>query len=264
MAGAAVAAGGKEERVMPLTAMIVDDEELARDYLRELLARHVDIEIVAQCSDGFDAVKEASARRPDLLFLDIQMPKLDGFEVLDLIEPGIAVIFVTAYDQYALRAFEVHAVDYLLKPFHQKRFEEALVRARLRVGAAMTPPAPELAAAARAPEEYLQRVVARDGAQIHIIPVDKLDYAEAQEDYVLLKTGGKGILKRQTISSLEASLDPDRFVRIHRSLLINLDRLARIEPFKKDSKVVVLRDGTQLPVSRAGLDRLRTLLGEEA
>lgn len=248
----------------PLTAMIVDDEDLARAYLRELLSRHPDIEVIAECSNGFDAVKEISARRPDLLFLDIQMPKLDGFEVLDLIEPCVAVVFVTAYDSYALRAFEVHAVDYLLKPFNEKRFEEALARARKRVGADTAPPAAELAAAARPAAEYLQRVVARDGANIHIIPVEKLDYIEAQEDYVLLKTGGKGILKRQTISSLEAALDPEQFVRIHRSLLVNIERLARIEPFKKDSKVVVLRDGTQLPVSRAGLERLKTLLGEEA
>lgn len=249
---------------MPLTAIIVDDEDLARAYLRELLAHHPDIRVVAECSNGFDAVKEVSAKKPDLLFLDIQMPKLDGFEVLDLLDVEPAVIFVTAYDSYALRAFEVHAVDYLLKPFNEQRFEEALGRARRRAGAAGIPPAAQLAAAARPAAEYLQRIVARDGANIHIIPVDKIEYIEAQEDYVLLKTGGKGILKRQTISSLESSLDPDRFVRIHRSLLVNVERLARIEPFKRDSKVVVLKDGTQLPVSRAGLDRLKALLGEEA
>jgi two-component system LytT family response regulator len=247
-----------------LTAMIVDDEDLARAYLRELLSHHPDIQVVAECSNGFDAVKEVSAHKPDLLFLDIQMPKLDGFEVLDLLDVEPAVVFVTAYDSYALRAFEVHAVDYLLKPFNERRFEEALARARQRVGSAGSPAAVDLAAAARPAAEYLQRIVARDGANIHIIPVEKIEYIEAQEDYVLLKTGGKGILKRQTISSLESSLDPDQFVRIHRSLLVNIERLARIEPFKRDSKVVVLRDGTQLPVSRAGLDRLKTLLGEEA
>ena len=247
-----------------LTAIIVDDEDLARAYLRELLSRHPDIEVIAECSNGFDAVKEASARQPDLLFLDIQMPKLDGFEVLDLLECEPAVVFVTAYDTYALRAFEVHAVDYLLKPFHEKRFEEALARARARVGKTAGPSGSELATAARSGVEYLQRIVARDGVNIHIIPVDKVDYVEAQEDYVLVKTGGKGILKRQTISSLESALDPDKFVRIHRSLLINIERLARIEPFKRDSKLVVLRDGTQLPVSRAGLDRLKALLGEDA
>ncbi len=250
----------------PLTAIIVDDEELARAYLRELLARHADIQIIAECSNGFDAVKEVSARKPDLLFLDIQMPKLDGFEVLDLLDANPAVVFVTAYDSYALRAFEVHAVDYLLKPFNETRFEDALARARARIGAAGSASAPgatDLAAAARPAQEYLQRIVARDGANIHIIPVDKIDYIEAQEDYVLVKSAGKGILKRQTISSLESALDPDKFVRIHRSLLVNIERLARIEPFKRDSKVVILRDGTQLPVSRAGLDRLRLLLGDD-
>jgi two-component system LytT family response regulator len=241
--------------------VIVDDEELARQLLREYLASSLDIEILAECANGFEAVKAISERKPDLVFLDVQMPKLDGFEVLELIDRDVAVIFVTAFDQYAMKAFDAHAVDYLLKPFSQERFDKALERARQRLGEKL-PPAPELARAARPPEHHLERIVVKDGARVHIIPVDKLDYAEAQDDYVALHSQGKSFLKQQTISSLEAALDPQRFVRIHRSIIVNLERVAKIEPYAKDSRVAVLTDGNQLPVSRAGYDRLKTLLGE--
>jgi len=223
---------------------------------------------VAECANGFEAVKAISERKPDLIFLDVQMPKLDGFEVLELIGQEVAVIFVTAFDQYAMRAFDEHAVDYLLKPFSLERFQKALERARRRLveNASAIPkgtqsvPATELARAARPPREYLQRVVVKDGARVHIIPIERLDYAEAQDDYVSLHSQGKAYLKEQTISSLEAALDPGRFVRIHRSVLVNLERVAKIEPYAKDSRVVVLSDGAQLPVSRAGYERLRAVL----
>jgi two-component system, LytTR family, response regulator len=244
-------------------AVIVDDEELARGLLREYLDSVPDIQILAECANGFEAVKAISEHKPDIVFLDVQMPKLDGFEVLELIEPTIAVIFVTAYDQYAMRAFDAHAVDYLLKPFALDRFEKALDRARQRLGQNM-PPATELSMAARAPQQYLQRIVVKDGARVHIIPVERLDYAEAQDDYVSLHSQGKSHLKQQTISSLETALDPERFVRIHRSIIVNLERVAKIEPYAKDSRVAVLSDGTQLPVSRAGYDRLKTLLGDRS
>jgi len=240
--------------------VIVDDEEPARQYVRELLLAHPEIDIVAECANGFEAVKAASELSPDLLFLDVQMPKLDGFEVLQLIGPDIAVVFTTAYDQYALRAFEVHAVDYLLKPFNAERFEAALGRARQRLG--QKPPPVELAAAARAPQEFLERIVVRDGPKVDIIPCDKLEYAEAQDDYVLLRSQGKNHLKQETISNLEESLDPERFVRIHRSYIVNLERIAKIEPYTKDSRVAVLSDGTKLPVSRSGYARLKQLLGD--
>ncbi len=241
--------------------VIVDDEELARQLLSEYLASSLDIEILAECANGFEAVKAISERKPDLVFLDVQMPKLDGFEVLELIDRDVAVIFVTAFDQYAMKAFDAHAVDYLLKPFSQERFDKALERARQRLGEKL-PPAPDLARAARAPEHHLERIVVKDGARVHIIPVDKLDYAEAQDDYVALHSQGKSFLKQQTISSLETALDPQRFVRIHRSIIVNLERVAKIEPYAKDSRIAVLTDGTQLQVSRAGYDRLKTLLGE--
>jgi two-component system LytT family response regulator len=242
-----------------MTALIVDDEELARKLLREMLADHPEIEIIAECANGFEAVKAAAERKPDLLFLDVQMPKLDGFEVLELIGGDVNVIFVTAYDVYALKAFEVHAVDYLLKPFSKQRFEAALERASSRM--APLPAPAELAAAARQPE-HLERIVVKDGARVHIIPVAKLDYAEAQDDYVMLASAGKSYLKQQTIASLEAALDPRQFVRIHRSHIVNLDRVAKMEPYGKDSKIAVLTDGKQLPVSRAGYQRLTALLGE--
>lgn len=244
-----------------IRVVIVDDEELARSYLRELLGSHPEIEVAAECSNGFEAVKAVAELKPDLLFLDVQMPKLDGFEVLELIGSETAVVFVTAYDQYALRAFDVHAVDYLLKPFNQARFEAALDRARQRIGARL-PPAAQLAAAARPPLQYLERIVVKDGAKVDVIPCDKLDYAEAQDDYVLLRSQGRNHLKPQTISSLEASLDPGKFLRIHRSYLVNLERVAKIEPYAKDSRIAILTDGTRLPVSRAGYARLKALLGE--
>jgi len=236
---------------MPLRVVIVDDEELARAYLREMLQAHPEIELVAECANGFEAVKAVNDLSPDLLFLDVQMPKLDGFEVLELIDADPAVIFVTAYDQYAMRAFDAQAVDYLLKPFSAERFGRALERAKGRTGKKPRP-APRRA----------DRIVVRDGARIHVIPLDKLDYAEAQDDYVALHTEGKSYLKQQPIGALEAMLDAARFVRIHRSAIVNLERVTRIEPYAKDSRVAILADGTRLPVSRSGYARLLEAMGD--
>lgn len=241
-----------------IRTIIVDDEELARQVLRELIASHPEIDLVAECANGFEAVKAIGDLKPDLLFLDIQMPKLDGFEVLELTGTEMAIVFTTAYDEYALKAFEVHAVDYLLKPFGAERFDAALQQARGKLG--KTAPVRELAQAARAPGEFLDRIVVRDGTRVNIIPVDKLDYVEAQDDYVALASEGRKHLKQQTIASLEASLDPARFLRIHRSYLVKLEQVAKIEPYGKDSKIAVLKDGTQLPVSRSGYARLCEVL----
>jgi two-component system LytT family response regulator len=249
-----MASPGKKYR-----AVIVDDEELARLVLRELLGAHPEIEIVAECANGFEAVKSISELKPDLLFLDVQMPKLNGFEVLELIGPGPALVFVTAYDQYALRAFEAHAADYLLKPFGAARLKDAIQHALQGLGGAL-PPVAALAAEARPPAQYLERLVVKDGSRVHILPVGKLDYAEAQDDYVALCAEGKKHLKQQTISSLEKVLDPARFLRIHRGYIVNLHRVARIEPYGKDTHVVVLTSGAQLPISRSGYARLREIL----
>jgi len=247
-----------------IRAVIVDDEELARQVLREFLSAHREIELVAECANGFEAVKSVTELKPDLLFLDIQMPKLDGFEVLELIGSDLRVIFVTAFDSYAIKAFEVHAVDYLLKPFGADRFEAALNRAKEGLASKKSshpemPPA-DLAAAARPPSQYLDRVAVRDGTRVFIIPISKLDYVEAQDDYVALATEGKKHLKQQTISSMESALDPSRFLRIHRSYIVNLERVVKVEPYAKDTHVAVLSSGVQLPVSRAGYTRLRVFL----
>ena len=245
-----------------MKALIVDDEDLARAVVREHLAAHPDIEIAAECANGFEAVKAAAQHQPDLVFLDIQMPKLDGFEVLELLEADgrrPAVVFVTAYDQHALRAFEAQAVDYLLKPFSKERFDAALAKARAVQGS--RPPAAQLAAASRQGRP-LERVVVKDGPKVTVIPLDRLDWVQAQDDYVLLRTEGRNLLKQQTLASLESQLDPARFIRIHRSFLLNLDRLARIEQDAKEHREAVLRDGARLPVSRAGYQRLRELWEE--
>ena len=245
-----------------LTAVIVDDEDLARHYLRELLSAHPGISVAAECANGFEAVKAVSEHTPDLLFLDVQMPKLDGFEVLELLDAAHspAVIFVTAYDQYAMRAFDAHAVDYLLKPFDASRVARAIERAKERVGGRKLPR--ELAAQARAAGERPHRLVVKDGARVHVIPISKLDYVEAQDDYSALHSEGKSYLKQQPIGEIEALLDPAAFVRIHRSAIVNLERVARIEPYAKDSRIAILRDGTRLPVSRSGYSRLLEAMGD--
>ena len=241
-----------------LRVIIVDDEEPARMALRHALVEAGGVEIVAECANGFDGVKAVGELKPDLVFLDVQMPKLDGFEVLELLPEPVPVIFVTAYDSFALKAFEVHAVDYLLKPFPQDRLVEAMTRARGRRGDLPAPAA--IRAAARPPGAPLERVVIRDGAHVHVVPVDRIDYVEAQDDYVGIHTGGKTILKEQTLGDLEGQLDPRRFVRIHRSYLLNIERLTRVELYAKDSRLAILNDGAKLPVSRTGYQRLQELL----
>jgi two-component system LytT family response regulator len=251
------------EGAAPLRVVVVDDEEPARRLLRGLLASLPRVELVAECANGFEAVRVASELAPDVLLLDIQMPKLDGFEVLELLGGGgPAVVFVTAHDEHALRAFEVHAVDYLLKPVSGERLAAALGRVRGRLGsgsAAAGPPARQLITAARGPGGRLERLLVREGSAVAVIPVEKLDYVEARDDYVCLRAEGKKHVKQQTLGELEKELDPGRFVRIHRSYLLNVERLARIELYAKDSRVAILADGTRLPVSRAGYARLQEL-----
>ena len=242
-----------------LRVMIVDDEEPARLALRHDLQAMDGVEVVAECANGFAAVKAVSEVKPDLLLLDIQMPKLDGFEVLELLGGEVPVVFVTAYDEYALKAFDVHAVDYLLKPCSRERLAAAIERARARPAGGTVEPA-ALRASARPPDAVLERVVIRDGAQVHVLPVSSIDYVEAQDDCVAFRSGGRMFLKAQTLGEVERQLDARTFVRIHRSYLVNIERVSRVELYAKDSRVAILADGAKLPVSRAGYQRLQELL----
>ena len=237
---------------------IVDDELLARSVLREYLARHDDIDIVAECANGFDAVKAIAELEPELVFLDIQMPRLDGFEVAELIGAKTKLIFVTAYDQYALKAFECHALDYLLKPFSEQRFDQALAHARANRSTPDTVQMVAREAATRAAP--LDRVLIRDGAKVHVIASARIDYIEAQDDYISIRSEGKSYLKSQRLSELEIQLDPAKFLRVHRSYLLNIDGIRRIEAATKDSHVAILRDETRIPVSKAGYQKLRLLV----
>ena len=243
-----------------LRIVIVDDEPLARAVVREYAEGDAGIAIVADCANGFEAVKAVADLKPDLVLLDVQMPKLDGFEVLELLGRDQPVVFITAYDQYALRAFDVHAVDYLLKPFSAERFQEAMQRARERVRAKEALPLEAIVRDAKPRTGPSERVLIRDGANVHVLPVAAIDYVEAQDDYVAFKSEGKQYLKDQTLAAVETLLDPARFVRIHRSFILNIDRIAKVELYAKDSRMATLRDGTRLPVSRAGYARLSELL----
>jgi len=240
-----------------IKVVIVDDEPAARAIVAELLADYPQFAIIAECANGYEAVKACNEQRPDLIFLDIQMPKLDGFEVLELLDLKPKVVFVTAYDEHAVRAFEVHAVDYLLKPFTAARFGEVVAHAEQMVRRAESQPLANALSGVRKP---LQRIAFRDGGAIDVVPVQRIDYIEAQDDYVQVAAAGRKRIKQQTLGELATLLDPMRFVRVHRSYIVNLESLARVEPYGKDSRVVVLKDGTRIPVSRAGYERLRELL----
>lgn len=239
-----------------LRALIIDDEDLARRLTKEYLRSHSDIQVVAECENGIEAVDAITEHQPDLIFLDIQMPKLNGFEVLEATGRKDGVIFTTAYDQYALKAFDQHAIDYLLKPYSQQRFDEALSKARKLLG--QTNPAVQalLVQTNALPE----RLTVRDRGQTHVIPVAQIDYIEAQDDYVQIYFAGKSLLKTQSLSDLEKQLDPAAFVRIHRSTIIRLQALKCLERASKDSYQAVMHNGINLPISRSGYDRIKGML----
>lgn len=242
-----------------IRAIVVDDEMLARQYLQEMLKEHPNVTVVAECKNGFEAVKAVAEHNPDLIFLDIQMPKLDGFEVLELIDKDdIAVVFATAYDQYALKAFDSHAVDYLLKPFSKDRLAKAIDKVSKNLGQPM-PAVSDMKVASTGPE-YLSRIVVKDGSKIEVIPVAQVDYVLAEDDYVDIHYGAQSILKHQTLTRLAQSLDSEKFVRIHRSSIVNIERVERIELFAKDKYVAILTDRTELRISRSGHKRLKEVI----
>jgi two-component system LytT family response regulator len=247
---------------MTLRALIVDDEAVARRRVRRLLQKEVDVQVVGECADGAAAVEAITDERPDLVFLDVQMPELDGFEVLQRLPPRRlpAFVFVTAFDRYALRAFEVHAVDYLLKPFTAERFQQALARVRER----RTSPPDGLRALLddlRAKAAYLRRLAVHAGRRVVLLDVGEVDWLQAADNYVTVHAGRREHLVRTTLAELERQLDPERFVRIHRSAIVAIDRVRELHPATHGDFDVVLHDGTRLTLGRRWRDRLERALG---
>lgn len=244
-----------------LKVIIIDDEKLARDLIRSFLTKYTDMEIAAECENGFEGIKSINEYKPDLIFLDIQMPKLNGFEMLELIDEELNIIFSTAYDQYALKAFEVNAVDYLLKPFSRERFDEAVKRVLERIEKAepIIQKPKELAGKFVSENEILKRIVVKKNQKIEIVPVEQILYLEAQDDYVKIVTKDSSALKQNRMKFFEEHL-PDSFVRIHRSYLVNLNYIKQIDLIGKDSHAVLLKDGKQLPVSKSGYVKLREMI----
>ncbi len=243
-------------------AIVIDDEKLAREIIKGYLKNNSSIEVAAECSNGFDGIKKINELTPDLIFLDIQMPKINGFEMLELIDNPPTIIFTTAYDQFALKAFEVNAVDYLLKPFSQERFNEALEKAlvHLKDRKFNNSTVKNLIVEKESSEEFLDRVVIKDGPKISIVPSDKIKYLEAQDDYVMIFSDEGKYIKQKTMRYFEGHLNPKDFVRIHRSYIASIKRIKKIELLEKESYQVVLEDKTSLPVSKTGYERLKEIL----
>lgn len=246
-----------------IRTIIVDDEAPARELLRHYLQEVDFIDIISECSDGFSALKSITAMKPDLLFLDIQMPRLTGIELLEVMTEKPEVIFTTAWDQYAVRAFELNAVDYLLKPFDKRRFLEAVKKAaeKIRSGSADREPANRILSKMPPPPAPVTRIVVRKGNAISLIPVEKIRYLEAQDDYVMVHHSEGRALKQQTMKYYEENLPGNDFIRIHRSYIINVHEISKIEAYGKDSHIAVLKAGDKLPVSRSGYQNLKEKLG---
>jgi two-component system LytT family response regulator len=244
-----------------IKTLIVEDEKLARDLLRDYLDKHEDFEIIGECEDGFSGLKAINELKPDLVFLDIQMPKLTGFELLEVLEYHPAIIFTTAFDQYALKAFEHNALDYLLKPYSAERFDEALEKARERIkGGGDRQAIGRLMQHRDQQPETLHRVVVKSRSKIHVIPVDKIIYLEAQDDYVMIYTADSRHLKQKTIKFFDSHLPPEDFVRIHRGYIVRISEIAQMQLYEKESYIVILKNGVKLPVSKSGLPKLKAKL----
>jgi len=241
-----------------IKVILIDDEPLAVEVIREYLSGHMDIEILATCHDGFAGFKAIQEHQPDLIFLDVQMPKISGFEMLELLENPPAVIFTTAFDEYAIKAFDNHALDYLLKPFSKDRFDRALQKFRHQLPGTQHPHYNSLP---ETEEGKLQRIVVKTGNSIRILPLKDILYMEASDDYVSFCTQSEKFLKTQTLKSLERGLDANKFVRIHRSYMVQVQQINKIEPYEKDGYVVVLNNGKRLPVSKTGYPKLKAALG---
>ncbi len=239
--------------------LIIDDEAPAREIIKHYLKEVDNIEVIAECADGFSGLKSISEMKPDLVFLDIQMPRLTGVELVEVLTEKPKIIFTTAYDQYAIKAFELNAVDYLMKPFHKRRFLNAVKKAidMIRSGTGNKEPASQLLAKKPEPSSPVNRIVVRKGNAINLIPVEQIRYVEAQDDYVMIYHSGGKALKQQTMKFYEDNLPKDNFVRIHRSYIVKVEEINRIEPYTKDNHVAILHSGDKLPVSRAGYKLLK-------
>jgi two-component system LytT family response regulator len=251
-----------------IRALVVDDEPLGRRRIRRLLARDADVEVIGDCTNGYEAVTAITEQIPDLVFLDVQMPEIDGFAVLERIDPHKLpfVIFVTAYDRYALKAFEVSAVDYLLKPFDRKRFETALQRAKTRLlterDSELNQRTLALLEELKARSRHVDRLLIKSAGRAFFLKTEEIDWIEAEGKYVRLYVGRESYLLRDGIGSLETQLDPQKLVRIHRSTIVNIDRVKEFQPWFNHEYRVVLRDGTELMLSRSCRKKLAELLGQ--
>ena len=240
-----------------MKCIIIDDEPLARMMLKEYLQAYPDIEILQECGDGFEGIKAIQQYQPDLIFLDIQMPKINGFEMLELIDNPPQVIFTTAFEEYAIKAFETHAADYLLKPFSKERFDKAIQKLKTNT---VNNTQAIVETASQSPVQS-NRMVVKDGGKIKIIPVPQIQYVEAADDYVKIHTGDGVFLKKKTMQYFEDSLQQQQFIRVHRSYIINTQLITRIDSHEKDSHLVLLSTGARLPVSKAGYAKLKEVLG---
>lgn len=236
--------------------ILIDDEPLARALILNMLKSHTEYEVVAECNDGFEGFKAIQTHHPDLIFLDIQMPKLSGFEMLQLIDEPPAVIFTTAFDEYALKAFEANAVDYLLKPISKSRFEQAIEKSKN----ADSKNAIQGIAEANVFDGYQHRIVVKDNDMIRIISSKDIHYIEANDDYIKIVTDNGSYLKKSTLKHVESTLDPKLFIRVHRSYLIPVSQLVRIEPYEKDSHVALLHCGAKVNISKSGMTKLKSVL----
>ncbi|GAB3934377.1 LytR/AlgR family response regulator transcription factor [Mucilaginibacter myungsuensis] len=246
---------------MSKRVLIIDDEPLARMVVREYLLDFPDLEVMAECGDGFEGIKAVNQYKPDLIFLDVQMPKINGFEMLELLDPQPAVIFATAFDEYAIKAFEAHAVDYLLKPFSKDRLHKA-VEKYLGQNPIETKKHTEqlLESPALSPSQH-DRIVVKTGTKVKIIPVADVLYLEADDDYVSIHTAEGSFLKNKTMGFFEQTLDPRQFVRVHRSYIVSIPEITRIDPYEKDAHLAILRSGAKVPVSKSGYTKLKQVLG---
>jgi two-component system LytT family response regulator len=251
----------------PIRVLLVDDEPLAREMIREMLKDDAEVSVVGECVNGREAIEAIQEHNPDLIFLDVQMPEIGGFEVLEALKSVHVphVIFVTAYDQYAVRAFEVHALDYLLKPFDRERFDLAWRRAKAHIlstrNGEMDQRILAILEELKAGSKYIERLVIKSGGRVFFLDTDDIDWIEAEGNYVSVHTGKKSHLLRETISSLEAQLDPKKFLRIHRSSIVKIDRIKELQPWFHGEYRVILMDGTQLTLSRNYRENLQEALG---